>query len=140
VGTEGNTDPPRSEKRQAELLLAGKHPNNVWDRIVAKYDLRSQNLRELVGLGTSTQTLPSPMALLKDLRPLREPSSFARLDSRGLLIPRTRSVTRCSPSSTTNCCRPPRNRGGKTIGTWANGDRIGIEFRPQWYSGKLVED
>jgi nucleoside-diphosphate-sugar epimerase len=42
---------------------------DVWDKIVAKYDLRSRNLRGWLATGTSMRTSRSPMAPRKDLGP-----------------------------------------------------------------------
>jgi hypothetical protein len=47
---------------------------DVWNRIVAKYDLRSRNLRELVGYGDQTTNQPARIFSLAALRTItREP-------------------------------------------------------------------
>jgi nucleoside-diphosphate-sugar epimerase len=57
LGVETGPDMPTSVTAYLEEKV------DVWDQIVAKYDLRPRNLRELVGQGTSTRTSRSPTAL-----------------------------------------------------------------------------
>jgi nucleoside-diphosphate-sugar epimerase len=68
----------------------------IWDKIVAKYGLRSRSLRELVGQGDQHADFAFAYGARWDRGPSRVPSSCARRASQRLSIPRCRSVTRCS--------------------------------------------
>ena len=70
---------------------------DVWNQIVAKYDLRSRNLRELIGHGDQHADFAFAYGAPEGPRAFVSTIKLPRLGSQRRLTPRSRFATRCSP-------------------------------------------